>query len=134
VSYIPLAWGNGKLADPSIGYRQIQRLYSRIMQDSRKIQEKRAQAWTRFDSMQLSTLIGHALTHLAKGNEKPFDFSACRQDDKSSVASLETHITKFLSFNPQAKIDVDFLWAAKVIGSCLVRHEIKINESRKLHV
>ena len=119
------------MGNATTNFTQVERLRERIYHDSGAVQERRGKAWTRFDHMQLSSLMGYAFSHLAKGNDSPFDFSTCRQEDDSSSTQLDEHLANFLSFNPRAEADENFTWIAKIIGSCLVRHELKINSTSK---
>lgn len=99
----------------------------RIRHDSKYVQEKRAQAWTLFDSKELSILFSYAFEHLAKRNNDPFDFTTCRKRSDGPPMSITEHIARFLSFNPGAEDIEDFKYAAKVIGSSLVRNELRQN-------
>lgn len=128
VAYIPLQ-GFGQLGTTSMINTQVERLRIRIRHDSKAVQQRRAEAWTRLDSMQLSILFAYAFEHLAKGNDSPFDFSTCRRENESGPTTIQAHLARFLSFNPRAEFDDNFQFAAKVIGSCLVRHELKMNGS-----
>ncbi|MCJ1466187.1 hypothetical protein MMC07_004806 [Pseudocyphellaria aurata] len=126
VIYVPLH-GYGQCGSSETIHLQTERLRDRIRLESERVQQNRAQAWTRFDSKTLSILFTYAFEHLARGNDAPFDFSTCRKQSGGPPTSITEHIAKFLSFNPRAKNAEDFRFAAKVIGSCLVRHELRQN-------
>lgn len=126
VVYVPLE-GHRQCGSPATISLQIERLWHRIRHDSARVQEKRAQAWTRLDSNTLSTLFTYAFEHLAKGGNAPFDFSTYYRRSDRPPTSTTDHIARFLSSSLHAEDVEDFKFAAKVIGSCLVRYQLKQN-------
>ncbi len=124
VHYVPLE-GFKRLGTSEIILRQTSRLSCRIRNDSARVQEARAEAWTRFDSKQLSIVFDHAFKHLSSGSAEPFDFSFCRRHT-TLPDSIDGHIAEFLKRSLNERIEVNFSYASSVISSSLVRHALKV--------
>lgn len=78
VHFVPLD-DHGPFGNPYTIHHQNQLLARRIKDESRRVQDLKAQAYTRFDARQLSFAIDFAFKHLASGTAEPFDFGQCRQ-------------------------------------------------------
>ncbi|OCL06980.1 hypothetical protein AOQ84DRAFT_295988 [Glonium stellatum] len=112
--------------------QQNERLFRRIQQDSKRVQYARAEAWTRFDSRQLSVIFDYVFQHLAKDDGTPFDFSKCR-NHADLPETFESHISQFLRHSLQDGIDSNFKYAADVVGSSLVRYGMKVEGANMIY-
>lgn len=110
---------------------QIERLERRIRKDAQRVQKERADTWCLFDAKQLSIVFEHAFKHLASGSNLPFDFSQRRQQ-LSLPATLEGYFAEFLGRCMYNSTDANFFAAADAIGSCIVRHSLKSDDSGKI--
>jgi len=95
VHYIPL-YSFGTLGTNDMIMQQTQRLAYRIQDDAARVQTRRAEAWTRFDTRQLLFVVEYAFKHIASGTTEPFDFSKCRQQ-LLIPHTAEQNISEFLS-------------------------------------
>lgn len=121
VHYVPL-YGYKTLGTSNIIMQQISRLAQRIQDDSARVQARRAEAWTRFDTRQLSLVVECAFTHLAKGAKEPFDFSKFRRR-LLIPDTAEAHISEFLGHclgDDVQRLDC----TAAVLGSSILRRNL----------
>jgi hypothetical protein len=123
VHYVPLA-GYKRLGTSEIILQQISRLSRRIKDDCAHVQKARGEAWTQFDSKQLSILFDYAFKHLTSGSTEPFDFGICRRQI-ALPESIEGHMAEFLKRSLSNGIEQNFSYASSVISSSLVRHALK---------
>lgn len=123
VHYVPLE-GYRRLGTPEIILQQVSRLSQRIKDDCAHVQKARGEAWTQFDSKQLSIVFDYAFKHLTSGNTEPFDFSKCRRQT-ALPGSIEGHMADFLKRSLEGRIEQNFSYASSVISSTLVRHALK---------
>ncbi|KAL4987485.1 hypothetical protein BDW68DRAFT_177857 [Aspergillus falconensis] len=129
VHYIPDA-RCGEYATPEQLHKQNTSLFRRVIDDSKRVQASRAEAWTRFDTQQISIVFDCAFRHLASGDRTPFDFSMYRQGIELPD-TVESHISQFLyhTIRGHGQIQRNFQYAAEVIGSCLVRRMMKLDRT-----
>ncbi|KAK6362932.1 hypothetical protein TWF730_000383 [Orbilia blumenaviensis] len=85
--------GVGTLGTPDIIYNQIVKLKQTIETESKRVQETRKKSWTKFNGIQLISIVDHAFYHIIQNPEKPFDFGFCRQ---FTMQSAHTPFTRFL--------------------------------------
>lgn len=127
VHYIPLK-GYEYCGSTQTVVQQTVKLSHHIRSDAERVQAARAAAWTRFDTKQLSVLVGSAFRHLASGRKEPFDFSRCRE--RLSVPnSTEEHFSRILGHCLQNKTEERFEKMAMVMASSLLRHTIHEEKS-----
>ncbi|SPN97426.1 uncharacterized protein DNG_00940 [Cephalotrichum gorgonifer] len=94
VHYVPLQ-GYLDAGDNATVFQQTTRLANRIREDTKRVQEERAAAWTRFSSKDLSLVVTYAFKHIASGSTAPFDFGQCRQQ-LSVPKSIEDSFREFI--------------------------------------
>lgn len=130
VHYIPLE-GFQTLGNSGTIISQIERLASKIVEDSKRVQEERAKFWTMFDAKQLAILFDYAFKHLASGTDDPFDFSQCRQQN-SFPATTEGLFAEFLGRCLHGGAKKNFEAASAIVASCIVRDSLKRGGSGEL--
>jgi hypothetical protein len=115
----------GTYSEPEFMHQQGQRLFWRIQKDSAAVQDLRAKSWTRFDAKQVSVLFDHAFQHLALGDSIPFDFSIYRQ--KTDLPdTAQSQVSEFIRHALWSRIESNFDFVTRVIGSTLVRREVSL--------
>ncbi|KAH6988598.1 hypothetical protein EDB80DRAFT_816998 [Ilyonectria destructans] len=98
----------------------LEKLGSRVDEDSRNVSRKRQQNWARLDSGQMQLLFRHAFKHLASGEPRAFDFSKIRQR-MDLPSSATDHLSNFLHLALAKDItELRFDFAAKAIAEALV--------------
>ncbi|KAK3900585.1 hypothetical protein C8A05DRAFT_17128 [Staphylotrichum tortipilum] len=122
VHYIPLH-GFCILGTSLTIMQQTARLAQRIRVDSARVQSRRAAAWTRFDTRQLSLVVEYAFRHLGSRTTEPFDFSSLRQQ-LLIPQTAEANISEFLGHCLKGGVEERFERTAAVLGSCILRQSL----------
>lgn len=127
VHYIPL-YSFGTLGTSDMIMQQTHRLAYRIRDDTSRVQARRAEAWTRFDTRQLLFVVEYAFKHIASGTTEPFDFSKCRQQLLIPLTA-EQNISEFLSLCLGDGINKKkFNVTAAVLGCSILRRNLRTSD------
>ena len=130
VHYIPFK-GYESCGSTETVLHQTVKLGHHIRSDAKRVQAARANAWTRFDTKQLSVLVDSAFEHLVSRKDEPFDFGRCR-GRLSVPKSTEEHFSDILGHCLQDGTAKNFQATGKVLASSLLRHAIHEDRTGEL--
>ena len=104
----------------------------RIRDDSARVQAQKAEAWTRFDTRQLSHITNYAFEHLRSGTTEPFDLGKCRQQ-LAIPDTAEASVSEFLGHCLRTDLEGRFDITAAVLASTILRRHLCAEDRGECH-